>query len=375
MFKKILKKFLFMIPLRNIILFESVPDLSDNTKPIFDELIKRHYNEKYCMVWLVSNNHNKYPQLYNVKYLNEQHLLGKIKYKYYTYFAKCKISCNSFLTSTRKGQISFYITHGTAIKSVRGYYNVPDNIDYILVDGEKTKEIVAYEIGADIDKVYALGYPRNDVLTAPLKNISTFFPNNKDDKIIIWYPTYRHHKNLTTSVSTDAIPILHSETDALYLNEIAKKNNTLLIIKPHFAQDISKIKSIELSNIKFIDDNFYLDNSITSYEFIAACDALLTDYSSVYYDFLLCNKPIGLIWEDYEEYKEAINFAVDMDYYMKAGVKIYNLNDLEQFIKDLACGKDYLINERAEISEWANLGKDGKNSERVANFIIKMAAL
>ena len=101
------------------------------------------------------------------------------------------------------------------------------------------------------------------------------------------------------------------------------------MLKPHFAQDVSKIKSCNLSNIKFIDDQFFIENNITSYEFIANCDALISDYSSVYYDYLLCDKPIGLVWEDFHEYKNTVDFAVDMEYYMKAGEKIYNIEDFE----------------------------------------------
>ena len=43
-----------------------------------------------------------------------------------------------------------------------------------------------------------------------------------------------------------------------------------------------------------INDSFFIDNDITSYELLAACDSMITDYSSVYFDYTLCDKPIGL---------------------------------------------------------------------------------
>ena len=97
--------------------------------------------------------------------------------------------------------------------------------------------------------------------------------------------------------------------------------------------------------------------------------------SSIYYDYTLCDKPIGLIWEDYEEYAEKPGFVVDMDYMMKGGVKIYDMEDFRSFIRDVAKGIDRLKDERREIRDFANYSTDGKNSKRVVDFIIEQAKL
>ena len=236
---------------------------------------------------------------------------------------------------------------------------------------------MAYEFNADIKRTVALGYPRNDILVSSKRDISDLFPKNRNDKKIVWYPTFRQHKNssLNLNATDNSLPLLHDEKQAEKLNDIAKENSVLIILKPHFAQDVSKIKAKNLSNIKFIDDEFYVKNNITSYEFIANCDALITDYSSVYYDYLMCDKPIGIVWDDYEEYKKNVNFAVDMDYHMKAGEKIYNIQDFELFIKNLTLNIDNLKEERKEISEWANFARDGKSAHRVVSFIMEKAQL
>lgn len=374
--KGIIKKLVVLIlPIKNIGFFESVPDLSDNTKPVFDEMIKRGMNENYKFVWLVKTKSSDLPKIKNVSYLARDDRFFAKKELYYHYYSRFKVCCNAFLCTARNGQTSFYITHGTGIKSVRNYYNVPSEIDYILVDGEGTREMTAWQLNGDINKHVALGYPRNDVLVSSKYKSIDLFPENKGEKIVVWYPTFRQHKSGHLFATAKALPILHDEKQAEKLNEIAKENKVLLVLKPHFAQDVSKIKACELSNIKFIDDEFFVKNNVTSYEFIAGCDALLSDYSSVYYDYLLCDKPIGLVWEDYEEYKKTTNFVLDMDYYMKAGEKIYNIEDFEKFLKNLATGNDTLKAERAEISAWANYARDGKSAERVTDFIIEKAGL
>lgn len=370
-----MQKFLAVFPTSKIIFFESKPDLSDNTKPVFDEMVKRGLNEKYKMVWLVSKKAENLPNIKNVYYLKTDSRFFRFKMIYYNYFSKALICCNDFLGTVRNGQTSFYLTHGIPIKSVRSYYNVPENIDYMILNGEKTIEMSAYEFNFNPQKTVALGFPRNDVLTAFKKDIMSLFPENQVEKIAVWYPTFRQHKTVAINATANALPIIHDETQAQKLNEIAKQNKVLIVLKPHFAQDVSRIKACNLSNIKFIDDSFFAENQISSYQFIAACDALITDYSSVYYDYLLCDKPIALVWEDYEEYRKTTNFAVDMDYYMKGGEKVYNLADFESFLKNLSSGNDRLKAERKEICEWANFSNDAKNAIRVTDFIIKKAEL
>lgn len=373
--KGILIKILSVFPTLKIIFFESVPDLSDNTKAVFDEMVKRGLNEKYKMVWLVSKKAENLPKIKNVYYLETDSRFFRFKKLYYHYFSKALICCNGFWETLRKGQVSFYLTHGTALKHSRSYYRLNEKIDYMIVDGRGTLKMMAYELNYAEEKTVALGFPRNDVLTGSPKNIHYLFPENKGEKIAVWYPTFRQHKTASLNATENALPIIYDEAQAKKLNEIAKRNKVLIVLKPHFAQDVSKIKACNLSNIKFIDDNFFAENQISSYQFLAACDALITDYSSVYYDYLLCDKPIALVWEDYEEYRQTTDFAVDMDYYMQAGEKIYNLNDFEIFLKNLALGKDNLKEERLEISKWANYSNDGKSAERVTDFIIEKASL
>ena len=102
---------------------------------------------------------------------------------------------------------------------------------------------------------------------------------------------------------------------------------------------------------------------------------MLTDYSSVYFDYLLCNKPIGLVWEDIDSYRNNPGFALDLDYYMKAAEKIYNVDELSHFIEDVACNRDSLKSEREEINRLANYSCDGENTKRVVDFIIDKAGL
>lgn len=56
-----------------------------------------------------------------------------------------------------------------------------------------------------------------------------------------------------------------------------------------------------------------------------SCDTLIADYSPIYYDYTLCDKPIALIREDYKEYKNSVGFADGCEEFLNGGEKIYTL--------------------------------------------------
>ena len=224
-----------------------------------------------------------------------------------------------------------------------------------------------------LNKCIPLGYPRNDEMINANLNLSLYFGHFK--KYIIWYPTVRQFKGGGKTGSKEPIPILFYKDNAIKLNKSASKLGVLIIIKPHFAQATEYIKKMALSNIRFINDDFFLNNNISSYSLVGSCDALLTDYSSVYYDYLLKNRPIGLIWEDLEEYKKNPGVIKEFDFFMKGGIKIYNCNDLVKFIETVSKGEDSLMSQRREICSLANVSTSPDNAARVTNFIIEKSGL
>lgn len=377
--KKIIKNFLNIlieaVPDRGkYILFESVPDLSDNTKAVFDEMVNRGFNNKYKLIWLVSDAKKNFPKISNVIYLDKKNKFSQLCIKWFQKKAKCFICCNDFFGSSHPDQISYYLSHGTPIKSLHNYYVIPNEIDYCIAAGKAVVPMDAYEFSFPEERTIPLGFPRNDALTNAKRDIKKLFCDIDCDKILVWYPTYRQHKNGTTTTAK-ALPIINDIEKAKSLNECAKKNKTLIVLKPHFAQDVSYIKDLKLSNILFINDAFFEKHEITSYEFVGNCDALITDYSSIYFDYMLCDKPIALIWEDYEEYKHTPGFAQGVEEFLSGGEKIYTLDELEEFVECVANDRDRLKEERNKVCERVNYSRDAKNAKRVVDFIEEKSKL
>ena len=352
----------FLFRIKKRVLFESIPDCSDNTKPVFDEMVKRCINNNYKMVWIVSKENNNYPKIKNVTYVL---FSNKIRRYYYQFSSQLIICCNSIFQAYRKDQKSIYLSHGLPIKAVRNYYTVPENVDYVLAPSKDTVGLMSEQFNVDKSKVIPLGYPRNDVLIKPAIDVHKLF--NYKGKVVIWLPTFRQKKS-GRKHGGNALPIIHDKKAAAELDALAHRNNVLIVIKPHFAQDTSYLKELGLKNIKIISDKLLSKRNVTLYQLLSGSDALLTDYSSVYYDYTLCNKPIGVVWEDIEEYRKEPGFAVDLDHYMKGAEKIYNKDDFSVFIENVANNRDVLCKERNEIKEEVTF-TDGMSAKRVVDFI------
>ena len=372
--KKLIKKIIgFLFELltlkKNVIVFESNPDLSDNTYYVFKELLNKGYNSKYKFVWfLYSSNKNDHPQYKNVKYINANKTFNRLFYKHK---AKAMIFCNRYLENVNNKQVTFFLQHGEQIKNVSFYYEgMPTSINY----GISTSP----EMAARDDKLYKqpqgkfvpIGFARNDELVGPKIDLHPLFPNREFDKVIAWYPTVRQnkHKDDDNSV-THPISFIWDIETAKEINSFAKERKVLLVVKVHPAQKDLFSDISNLSNIAFIDDSYLKEYGLVSYSFLRSTEALLTDYSSIYYDYMVTDKPIGFVWDDIEEFKKNIGFVVE-DEILEGGEKIYQIDEFKKFILDISLSKDNNQKQRRKIRDRMITYIDNQNSSRVSEFII-----
>jgi CDP-glycerol glycerophosphotransferase len=93
---------------------------------------------------------------------------------------------------------------------------------------------------------------------------------------------------------------------------------------------------------------------------------LITDYSSIYTDYLLLNRPVAFFAYDYEYYVNQ-NREIQFDYdWITPGPNCYNQTELErEILKVLINGQDDYIQKRKEIMDLAFKYQDGNSSERI----------
>ena len=265
-------------------------------------------------------------------------------------------------------------------KKVLEYCKLIGNVDYFLSLSPFFDDILSEFTGIDRNKFIDLGFPRNDDLFCKNKSITNLFKDKSYKKVILWLPTYRQRENKTSNLNMKntfnlGIPIIYDIASLKDLNDSLKNLNILLVLKPHPAQDLSVIKTENLSNFIILTDEDLTNNNINLYEFLGQTDALITDYSSVYYDYLLTDKPIAITTDDLEEYKKVFDFAYDNIYDVIKGEYINNFEDLKRFLQNVSNGKDIAKKDRENIKNLAHKFQDGNSSKRIYEFLVNNMGL
>jgi len=167
-----------------------------------------------------------------------------------------------------------------------------------------------------------------------------------NDKIIKFVDTYESSKMLTFIHQLEKykkvfiyMPTWREEVDFLnnagfnfeVLNERLKKDNMLFLFKLH---PFTKLKNINLNEINTYSNLLVMDTEMDIYPILPFTDCLITDYSSIYYDYLLCKeKEIYLYPFDYDHYvSNNRDLAFDYKTHMP-GLHLKNFDDLLNVLK------------------------------------------
>jgi len=267
-----------------------------------------------------------------------------------------------------KGQLFLQLWHGSPLKSLSHGEKRIDMSRYyskIVYAADLFKPHMMQAFQAPEQKMLLSGNPRNDLLFET-ECARSAFPH--DGKRVIWMPTFR--RGLGEVSSAKDIPIIDDE-NIMRIDALLRTCNIKLYIKFHPLQQNAKdiIQKSDTGNIEVITDDMLREKDIPLYSFVGSMDALLTDYSSVYFDFLLLNRPIGFVIDDMDEYGEKRGFAFEDPLSYMPGKKIMTLEELEMFFRDLSCGRDDYQQERERVCALTNAYRDNSNRERIAELI------
>jgi len=203
-----------------------------------------------------------------------------------------------------------------------------------------------------------LGHPRNDFLVKNKDNIGYKSEVRKKlgvptgAKVILIAPTFRD------------IPDYNVEVLNLYIRELEKLQRYLnekvyVLYRPHYS-----IVSLEYQNWKNIivcDSNRFPDPR----PLMLASDLLVTDYSSIFVDYLLTDRPVAFFQPDIEKYQEVRGLAIDPDNKVHMpGPKLKSLKEILELSE-----KDFAEYDLEVSKKFFHKFTDGGATERVASFI------
>ena len=97
-----------------------------------------------------------------------------------------------------------------------------------------------------------------------------------------------------------------------------------------------------------------IEQKLALYKLVKDSDFLITDYSSIYFDYLLLNRPIGFTIEDMKEYEGNRGFVFEHPFEYMPGRIIQNKEEFMCFLQDTVAGIDGYEEERARVNALVN---------------------
>ncbi|OHD38259.1 MAG: hypothetical protein A2015_15065 [Spirochaetes bacterium GWF1_31_7] len=361
---KIFKNITFFVPLdKKMVFFESHMGKQYSCMPraISEYLIE---NSDYKIIWCFNRPEN-YQSIKGVK------IIKRLSPQYYYYLARSKyFVLNQPLPRFIKkkyNQIFLQTWHGTPLKKIGGDVHYEDiekvkavthNWNYLISQNSYSTEILKRAFFFK-KEVIEEGYPKNDRFLkwdkTKIHEIKKSLKIPFDKKIILYAPTWRDDSRNDFKLQLD-------------LKDIKTKigNDWVIILRLHSVLS-SKLTSKDIDNQNVFDYSSYDFGE----ELMAISDVMITDYSSIMFDYSVLTKPIIFYAYDLTDYGDKLR-GMYLDYHETVpGPVVQNQSDLISEIKNLSSYwnryKDKYTNFRAKFV----YKDDGESTDRVVNRVFK----
>lgn len=248
-------------------------------------------------------------------------------------------------------------------------------LNYLASYSHLYNELLYKCVRVDPNNFVITGAPRNDFLfNSNTRELLCKFLNIEDtnQKFIFYMPTFRANSQ-TNSTKHSSILFGFNDFDLSTFNQFLEKNNYQLIVKSHplYGENYDKMLK-GISHISLFPDEKLKEWKIDLYEVLGATDFLITDYSSVYFDYLLLNKPIIFTPTDLEEYNEDRGFLLTPYEEWTPGPKVFDQISLQSEILAYETNHSYYQKARKQVTNKIHAYQDGNSSERVWKFVTKL---
>lgn len=225
----------------------------------------------------------------------------------------------------RKRQINVQFWHGIPLKRMgimahntkrrdtkRNERLWHKNADIVTSSSDLYESLMSACMAIESSKYRKLGFPRLDYLSKPVISKDQllqdlFKQEDNQAQIGIYMPTFRYElddPSIMTKIKNGNF-FAFADFDGKKINEALKHNHQYLIVKLHpYEMRLFTNFDSEYSNIAFLNNDYLFDHDYDLYELLGDTDFLITDFSSIYFDYLTLNKPIVFITNFLKQYEK-----------------------------------------------------------------------
>ncbi|MFX1575399.1 MAG: CDP-glycerol glycerophosphotransferase family protein [Promethearchaeota archaeon] len=231
-------------------------------------------------------------------------------------------------------------------KTTEYHISCSDNFHAILSN--------AYRISKK--RVISTGYPRNDILFINDRQyISKIYEKNKIprsiERIILYAPTFREEKVAKFPLDRQLLN---------KLNKVLKESKSILLLKAHKFEQIIDFKTLE--NIKIVDKNQDIMN------LLLISDILITDYSSVFLDYILTLRPIIFFAYDLESFRKLRGFYYGYESFIP-GPLVKDGIELIEKIKTISIWAPKYKDQLIKVKNFSHKYQDGNSCYRICKYL------
>ena len=371
----------------NTILYEAFGGrgMIDNPFALFQYLLEKEEYQDYTHIWVLDDfddnraqieKYEKYPNVRFVKYKTKEYCKAIATVKYLVN----NVSFPSYFLK-REGQVLIDTWHGTPLKNMG--FDIPGanisqgntarnlfSADYIVSSGPYMTE-TAYKKSYKMQNLYEgtvleEGFPRNDKLfnsdrAEVIQRLQDCGVEvTADKKVILYAPTWRGEQYSTPDTDLqDVYKLLQVMESSVDTNEYQ------VLVKLHqIVYHYMKENQIELGTAKAKFVPATMDTS----ELLSVTDVLVSDYSSIFYDFMLTGRPIFFYvpdMEDFEDYR-GLYFGFDN----LPGPAVSSPEKLGELLKDIQDVADSYKEKYENVKAQIGLKDDGNVCKRIAEVLI-----
>lgn len=357
------------------IVYESYHGKSTTGNPYaLFKAIQKHPNFKdFKHVWCVNDKNSESAAI--MKTYKNVVIVKRETVEYVKYLAKAKYLINDtsfpYYFQKREGQVYINTWHGVPFKTIgadvkeskiNAHGNIQRNLlqtDFLVSPNTftHTKLIESNRVdGIFNGTIVESGYPRTDITmeTNPLV-MKQKIKIDKNKKVILYAPTWRESETNDKESSIENVYQEFKELKEKFSDEYE------IILKVHyFIYNHFKQKGLE---------KYCIPDWVDTNELLSCVDILITDYSSIFFDFLHTGRPVLFYTYDREQYE--MERGVYMRFEDLPGPLCQNLNELKHSIQHIEDVKEqYKENYEKMVQTYCYLD-DGKASERIIDTIFQ----
>lgn len=244
------------------------------------------------------------------------------------------------------------------------------NADIVCSSSDLYESLMSACCGIETNKYLKTGFPRIDALKNSVINkkqlLGDLFEIKDDEaQIGIYMPTFRYEmedNQIMKQVQQGNFLTL-SDFNGEQLNNSLKKNHQYLIVKLHpYEMNLFKHLQSNYSNIAFLNNDYLYQQNIDLYELLGNTDFLITDFSSIYFDYLNIDRPIIFVTNYLRQYEEKRGLLMSPYEEIVPGMCVKTQYEL---IQALAMPDQY----SAKRHYWLKLTNQVQNQSSCANVV------